>query len=370
MKVLLHTGFKYDINGGVSKVILNISKELKERGIDTELLYGFGSPNRHQNYMTNLGILKYSYILPVLSFNKAVSGKKYDIVHSHSPEMGFDSAVARVLFKGRYRILLTLHGLDKILHNELIKEIRLGREKFNIKRQIFYKNTISKAQTTLKLSDKLTAVSHSVSRDIQKLYGFTSSTIHNGVDIGEFFPTETGFRENHGLDEDNKLALFVGTCTWRKGLRYLIEAFKEIKDGSYLVVIGVDKKRITSAFGSIPNNVIPLGFVGKSELIDAYRAADIFCMPSLYEPFGLTYLESMGCGTPVMATTDSGIGEIVDDDTGFLVSSRSPNDIYNVITKVSKNKLHKMRFKCRSVAKKMSWKRIAIKYERQYDSLL
>lgn len=187
-------------------------------------------------------------------------------------------------------------------------------------------------------AERLVAVSYFLANSLTK-YGVSQkkvTVIHNGVDIDIFKPVKGGkpkAKRLLGLD-GSPLILYVGAFTTRKGIHYLIRSFKnvlnEFKNATLLLIGGVpswygsniyydllfkeiDKLNLRDHIkteGAIPHNRLPL----------YYSAADVFVLPSIYEPFGKVLLEAMACGTPVVASNVGGIPEIVEDGrSGFLV---------------------------------------------------
>jgi glycosyltransferase involved in cell wall biosynthesis len=116
--------------------------------------------------------------------------------------------------------------------------------------------------------------------------------------------------------------LFVGQINFRKGLRYLIEAFRQIRHpNKELILVGP----ITPVTG-LEKTTLPLGVTFKGELkgdslTNAYRMADIFCLPSIEEGLALVMGEALSFGLPVVATSHTGAEDLFTDGReGFIVS--------------------------------------------------
>jgi glycosyltransferase involved in cell wall biosynthesis len=117
--------------------------------------------------------------------------------------------------------------------------------------------------------------------------------------------------------------LFVGKDYERKGLRVLVEAFAQVRDqvpGATLEVVGANP-----AWAAQPGVVLH-GFVpsatpeGANTLRRLYREATVFCLPTRYEPFGVSFVEAMLAGVPCVGTRAWAIPEIIEDGrTGWLV---------------------------------------------------
>lgn len=99
----------------------------------------------------------------------------------------------------------------------------------------------------------------------------------------------------------------------------LIDAFEAMKAATglphQLVLAGPDAERAAeihahAARSSVASDIVFAGFVEGASLPDLFRGADVFAFPSLYEGFGLPVLEAMACGTPVLCSTTSSLGEV------------------------------------------------------------
>ena len=145
-------------------------------------------------------------------------------------------------------------------------------------------------------------------------------TVYSGVNLKEL-PT---FEKEYS----NKTILFVGIEFDRKGGPTLIKAFKEVKkeinDAKMIIV------------GSVPpiNNkdIVLKGHISRNELLQLYKKASIFVMPSICDPFPNAFLEAMFYKNPCVGSTASGIPEIIEEGkTGFLVP---PNDYKQLADKL------------------------------------
>ncbi|MGF1503919.1 MAG: glycosyltransferase family 4 protein [Chloroflexi bacterium] len=140
---------------------------------------------------------------------------------------------------------------------------------------------------------------------------------------------DMSIRQKYDLPEE--YVLYLGGYDIRKNVRTLLKAYTYVAQGVGLtvplVLAGKLPERITPRFDDIHHWIETMaleqfvrliGFVEEAEKPTLYRDATVFAYPSRYEGFGLPVLEAMACGTPVVATTESSIPEIV-GDAGFLV---------------------------------------------------
>src|SRR3989338_5603628 len=141
--------------------------------------------------------------------------------------------------------------------------------------------------------------------------------VHNGVD-GAAYQRLLPPAFAHVKSEGKKIVLFVGRITIQKGPDYFIKKAKRVLefDPNVLFVIsgGGDMEqqiiRLAAEMG-LSEHVVFAGFVRGDELVKLYRAADLFVMPSVSEPFGLTALESLASGTPILVSKQSGVSEVL-----------------------------------------------------------
>lgn len=169
--------------------------------------------------------------------------------------------------------------------------------------------------------------------------------VPNGVDVDRFADPDPGVVERvrdrydlGGPKQSGATVLFVGTVMPRKGVRELVEAFASarsaVPEGPIdLVVAGehdLDPAYTDTVYDAIgeadlADRVRLAGFVDEEALPALYALADVLAVPSLEEGFGMTAIEGMAAGTPVVATRVGGLPEVVDDGVhGRLVD---PGDV-------------------------------------------
>jgi starch synthase len=124
--------------------------------------------------------------------------------------------------------------------------------------------------------------------------------------------------------------LFVGRITRQKGIIHLVNAIKYIDPDTQVVLcagapdtaeIGKEMEDSVNEVKQNRDNIIWIDkMLDKKEVIQLYSHADVFCCPSIYEPFGIINIEAMSCETAVVASAVGGIKEVVvDGETGILV---------------------------------------------------
>lgn len=170
-------------------------------------------------------------------------------------------------------------------------------------------------------------------------YGAASekiSIIPCGVDLELFRTIEKTKARKHIGFTDDKLVLFVGRIEPLKGIDKLLAAAGSLPSGQRprLLIIGGDedskdeKERLQqlSRDLGIHDSVSFLGLIEHDELPYYYSAADLCVIPSLYESFGLVALESLACGTPVVASDVGDLRNIIrQNETGYVVERNVPS---------------------------------------------
>jgi FkbM family methyltransferase len=235
---------------------------------------------------------------------------------------------------------IVIEGISSNLHavflNLLMKFRRKGiligichhlfvREKSNI-----FRRTASYAATfcMLRFFDAIVTVSNSTKKDLVR-FGVKEEKIHVIPNA-----TEAPQVGKNNYDHEEVRILFVGTCYPRKGLRYLLEAVAKLKrDKIKIDIVGNledDKKHVSELYRlvkklGIDERVTFHGHVRIEQLWDHYRRADIFVLPSLWEGFGVVFLDAMSFGLPIVSTNVGAIPELVrHEENGLLVKPGDP----------------------------------------------
>jgi glycosyltransferase involved in cell wall biosynthesis len=134
-------------------------------------------------------------------------------------------------------------------------------------------------------------------------------------------------------NKDNFRVLYVGQLHFRKGLRYAIEAFKQLKHPKKEFIIVGPQAGVTGLEKiQLPKEVVFTGTLKGEELNDQYRKANVFILPSLEEGLALVQLEALSFGVPILITTNTGGDDIIQDGVqGFIVP---PADAHTLTKKL------------------------------------
>lgn len=207
---------------------------------------------------------------------------------------------------------------------------------------------------------------------INVVYNGIESVSHGGTSAGEYVA-----RLQELKSSGKKIVLFVGRITIQKGPDYFLRAAKRVlehrTDVMFVVAGSGDMEWQVireAAWLGISDKVIFAGFLRGKELDGLYRAADIFVMPSVSEPFGLTALEAIQSGTPVIMSRQSGVSEVVKN--ALKIDFWDVDAIADSVIGVLRHK-HLSEVMCENASKELSsvsWKRAAQTCLSLYKSLL
>lgn len=179
---------------------------------------------------------------------------------------------------------------------------------------------------------------------ISKTYRKTASKVrhcYKSVDVERYQQIRES-REVTPPDPDKPVILFVGSNMYRKGVPDLIKAapgvLKEHPQVKFIIVgndKSIDRLKALCSSLKVDNNFEFAGWKSQADLLGNYQQATIFAMPSLTEALGVTFLEAMAAGVPVIGTDVGGIPEIIKHDfNGLLVPVESPLSITEVINQL------------------------------------
>ncbi|MCV9387592.1 glycosyltransferase family 4 protein [Reichenbachiella ulvae] len=162
-------------------------------------------------------------------------------------------------------------------------------------------------------ADQIICVSHYSKGIIQTVYGIDDSKIsvvHNGCRLKEYPDHESPFKE--------KIVLFVGRLTGQKGPTKFLEIAEKVNalypDSRFIMAGEGDlyKSLIEAgAHSTVANKFHITGFLNEPDLLKTYAMADIYCMPSVSEPFGLTAMEAAAAKIPMVISENSGASEVL-----------------------------------------------------------
>ncbi len=243
-----------------------------------------------------------------------------DVVHCHTWYAQFAGIIAKLCYG--IPLVITTHSLEPL---RPWKREQLGRG---------YDASSWVEKTAIEMADAIIAVSKETKVDVLKHFNVDENkvkVIYNGINLKEYVVTnETSTLEAYNIDKNKPYVLFVGRITRQKGIIHLVNAIKYIDPDTQIVLcagapdtkeIGKEMEDAVNEVKKTRKNVIWIDkMLSKKEVIQLYSHADVFCCPSIYEPFGIINIEAMACDTAVVASAVGGIKEVVvHEETGLLI---------------------------------------------------
>ncbi len=322
------------------------------------------------------------FVDQILDFASA-KNLNYDLIHSHYWMSGL--AAIKLAETWQVPIIQMFHTLGKLKQlvaqntEEAEGDYRINGEK----------RVISKV-------DKIIASTSTEKTQLETLYGADPSRIAiipPGVDLSHFYPIPPDeAKEFIGAPLEKRMLLFVGRIEPLKGIKTLLRAISDLsnngqaEDNLCLAVIGgelmdVDGReseemkilhQLRDEYG-LQDLVTFLGKRSQDSLPYYYSAAEMVIMPSHYESFGMVALESMACGTPVIASLVGGLIHLVEDGvTGYHVPVDDHLALSQRISSLLKDKAlrYRMGHDAFAFAKKYSWVNISSEIIKIYQELV
>lgn len=314
------------------------------------------------SYVKHNGEIDYIDIFGQSKIYEDVIGKitnlgEFDIIHAH------DWLTCRAAVRAK---LIT--GKPLVVHFHSIEADRSGQKNGGnpLVREI--------ENLALLMADKVVAVSQHTKDDIVREYGIDADKIevvHNHFDPSGLIPAKnknayaylTEMKKHH-----YKVISSIGRLTIQKGLPHLLLAFKRVLETApktLLLIVGSGDQRNElvqlSADLDIADKVLFADFQRGKNYRDAYSIANLFVLPSVSEPFGLTALEAVGYGTPVLLSKQSGVAEMLKNSIAvdFWDTEKMAKKIVELL---SDDKLrHKLHTKAAKDYANHSWEKSAKK---------
>ena len=210
-----------------------------------------------------------------------------DVVHCHTWYAHFAGIVAKLCYG--IPLVITTHSLEPL---RPWKREQLGRG---------YDASSWVEKTAIEMADAIIAVSNETKDDVLKYFDVDEEkikVIYNGINLQEYVVTkETSTLEKYGIDRSKPYVLFVGRITKQKGIIHLVNAIKYIDPDTQIVLcagapdtpeIAKEMEDSVNEVKKTRDNVIWIDkMLDKEEVIQLYSHADVFCCPSIYEPFGI-----------------------------------------------------------------------------------
>jgi glycogen synthase len=328
-------------SGGLGTACYGLTKGLSKQGVDVSFVLPYAPENTTADYVklipaNNLERVKMigvnsilqayvtssQYQVSLLKFNKDSKLKKLYGADLYKEVYRFSLKAALVAEHEEFDVI---HAHDWLTYMAGIKAkevsgkplvVHLHATEFdrtggNVNQQVY-----DIERKGLHAADLIIAVSNFTKNKIVDHYGINPdkvTVVHNAVDL-----IYSDYGQDFKIDKKDKIVLFLGRLTMQKGPDYFIEAAKKCLDFDpdiKFVIAGTGDMEAAmiekAASMGIGDRVLFAGFVPDKDLDKMYQMADIYVMPSVSEPFGITPLEAMKNGTPVIISKQSGVSEVI-----------------------------------------------------------
>jgi glycosyltransferase involved in cell wall biosynthesis len=332
--------------------------------------------------------LKKDFLLPYmreflnsfLTFCKT-EGSSYDLVHANFWMSGLVAMEIKKILGTPF--VVTFHALGRIKKRHQGQADTSPNERIPIERLV------------MREADKIIAECPQEREDLINLYGVSTDKLEiipAGVDTKVFYPiSKTWARRRLGLSPRENIVLCLGRMVRRKGVEEVIRAVYRLgREKGFLVrllVVGGESDKpdpkLTPEIGRLAQVVKSLKledqviFVGRKGVPLSryyYNAADVFVSTPWYEPFGLTPLEAMACGCPVIGSGVGGIKYTVkENQTGFLVPPQDDKALADKLFLLLRDKKLQLKFgkkALENIYERFTWNAVGISAAALYEKVI
>jgi glycosyltransferase involved in cell wall biosynthesis len=224
--------------------------------------------------------------------------EKYDLIHAHD-WLAYPAGIEAKKASGK-PLVVHVHATE------------FDRSGLNTNKRI-----LEIERKGMEAADKVIAVSNFTRRTIIDHYGIDARkvvAVHNAV--GQLTPVDRFISGGSNIKEH--IVTFLGRITWQKGPEYFVQAARKVlqkMDNVRFVMAGsgdmMERMMNFAAKLKIADRFNFTGFLKGSDVTRMYSASDLFIMPSVSEPFGISPLEAIQCGVPVIISRQSGVSEVL-----------------------------------------------------------
>lgn len=348
-------------SGGLGVACFQMCKALSKKGVDIEFIVPYTNPHDNIDFMKVTPATPFSakYIqksgIAYDSFKYFLKDGTVENVSLMSNTERYEKAVEQLAELGEFDLIhahdwLTFRaalrakeksGKPLIVHVHATEFDRAGGKSGNpLVHEIEYMGLL--------IADRIMAVSQLTKDIIVSEYGIPSDkveVVHNSIDIDSYekLDFENSYKYLEIMKQQGyRIVTNIGRLTVQKGLYNLLLAAKEViakAPKTIFLIVGSGEQYLEllqlSADLGIADKVIFTEFLRGKKWRDSYSVADLFVMPSVSEPFGLTPLEAIGYGTPALVSKQSGVSEVIKNC--LKIDFWDVNEMANQITAVVQN---------------------------------
>lgn len=374
-------------SGGLGVACYQLCKELATQGIDIQFILPYTAKHENVDFMRVIAAHPQD-VVEVIQAGNAYDSYAYTHVHRSGVEATYDLFGQQAMFENQVDQLVDRYEFDIIhahdwltfraalrakqrsgkplvVHIHATEHDRSGGERGNeLVREIEY--------LAMTMADRVVAVSEATKQILVDQYEIPADKIevvYNSIDIDTPVTDEshTSLPYVERMKElGYGVVVNVGRLTLQKNLTALLQAASKVvaaRPKSLFLIAGAGEQEREllelSAELGIAKNVIFTGFLRGKQWRDSFRMGDLFVMPSVSEPFGLTPLEAIGYGTPALVSKQSGVAEVVNNmlKVDFWDVDELANQIFNVLEHPSLQ--HQLFSNSSSEQARLSWEESA-----------
>jgi D-inositol-3-phosphate glycosyltransferase len=386
-------------SGGQNVYVAHLARRLARRGHEVEVLTRRDRPDQPESVRWDDGVtvvhvaagppsfVRKEELLPHMgaftrgALRRIRSRGAYDLIHANFFMSGL--VAADVKRATGIPFVITFHALGRVrlIHQD-------GADTFPPERLAIEGRVVAEA-------DALIAECPQDHEDLVGHYAADPSRIEVvpcGFDPSEFWPMDRRrARLQLGLDPEEKLVLQLGRMVPRKGVDNVVRGVARLRRDhglrARLLIVGgesatpdpartpeIGRLAAIAAEEGIDDAVTFVGSRGRDALRYYYAAADVFVSTPWYEPFGITPIEAMACGTPVIGSAVGGIRyTVVDGQTGYLVPPRDPAALADRLACVLGDPAHARELGARAIRRvkdHFTWRHVARAVDGLYSRVL
>ena len=349
------------LNKKINFDILTNTQSLNKKNIISDVKY------YHVPIKREIGILSDFYCL--LKIIKFLKTKKYDLIISITPKAGLLSSIASYLTFSKNKVHIftgQVWSNKKFIYKNLLiffDKVICYCSDFLVcdskaQRKYLYKNNLTKK--------KIEVIGH--------------GSIC-GVDTKKFnsIRNKKKIRKSLNLNKDHLLLIYVGRINYDKGIHLLLKTFENIYkryDDLRLIIVGQDeidlKNLLNKKYFKIYDRIKVFPFT--NNVHQYLKASDIFVFPSYREGFGLSVIEALSCGLPVIVSDTYGLKDsFIDKLNGLRFKTGSVNSFKNRLIKMVENKKLRLKYSNNArkfVIKKFSRKKVLNLYKNYFLKMI
>lgn len=325
MKILITTDWYKPVVNGVVISVLNLKRGLEAEGHEVRVLTLSDNVHSHRDgdvwYIRSLTAEKIypqariSIYMKDHCIREALEWKP-DIVHSQC-ELSTFLMAKRIAKKCNAPLIHTYHTVYEDYTSYFIHSKRVGKKIT----KVFSKRVLDHTDAVIVPSGKVKDLlgRYNVERPIY--------VIPSGIRLDKYFEDNSvhgeRIREELGIKPDEIILLYVGRLAKEKNIEQIFKMLADCDPGQRLMVVGggpyLEKLIRTADKDGVADKILFTGMVPPANIVDYYAAGDIFVSASSSETQGLTYMEAMASGLPILCKNDDCLNDVVDNEKNGYV---------------------------------------------------